>query len=346
MKKYILLIITLLLFSITAYASSRSAYIKLPAGTPLSDIKVVSLIGNGNNIRYEASNNELDISMSKDNSRDTVSTLKLTYTPSSNDRKLKFAIIYKVDEKNFVTLLSPDTDPSILDEMKKSYDSDNPTEILDEYLSNWNDFPGIVLEKDMNLFAIPIDDNSSNILLKLIDEGTYYEGQTGGINPGGGGNTFVLKSNGSVVVDIDYLKSNKKNLDSNNTLGYFHGDFINFKPHKHDTNDRIVIINSDGTQEELPNSPIQLTLEKDSKVRIWNSKKNGNGTWYFTIINGKIIDQNDSTKVTLVEDIWTSASESVSMSSGSNSTRNRISNIKINNNGDGSLNFDIISIKE
>lgn len=346
MKKSILLIITLLVFSITGYASNKSAYIKLPLGTSLGDIKVISLVGNGANIRYEASSSELNISMSKENSSDTVSTLKLIYTPISNDRKLKFAIIYKVDEKNYVTLLSPDTEQYILDEINKKYDSDNPTEILDEYLNNWNDFPGIVLEKDMNLFAIPIDDNSSNILLKLIDEGTYYEGQTGGINPGGGGNTFVVKSNGSVVVDIDYLKSNKKNLDSNNTLGYFHGDFINFKPHKHDTNDRIIIINSDGTQEELPNSPIQLTLEKDSKVRIWNSKKNGNGTWYFTIINGKIIDQNDSTKVTLVEDIWTSASESISMSSGNNSSRNRITNIKINNNSDHSVNFDIISINE
>lgn len=346
MKKYFLLITTLFLLSINAYSSTKSAYIKLPLGTSLDDIEVISLVGDGKNIQYEATDNELDKSISKDNLNSSVTTLKLDYTPDNDEKKLKFAIIYKVDEKNYTALLSPDTDQDTLDQIADNYDSAKPNEILDGLEGDWDDFPGIVLEKDMNLFAIPIDDNSTNIILKLVDEGEYYEGKTGGINPGGGGNTFVLKSNGSVVTDISYLKSNKKNLDNNNTLGYFYGDYINFKPHQHNTNDRVVIINSDGTQEELPNSPVQLTLEKDSKVRIWNSKGNGNGTWYFTIIDGKIIDQNDSTKVTIVEDIWTSASESVVMSSGSSSARSRTSNIKINNTGDGKVIFDITNIKE
>lgn len=347
MKK--LLLIVTVLISLNTYSEDvfyKTAHVKLPnVGILYKDIKVVSLINKGKEGIVVADEGDLEVTTDEMKTGAPYRTLELRYVLEESSYSIKFAVLYKIDEKNYVVLLSKDSKEGVLDEIEEGYAPEEPMKILDGHLDDWDDFPGIELTKDISLSAITVRDTTDNILKEISNDTKKYEGKTGGINPGQGNNEFIIKSQEIEVIDGDKVKDNKKNLDNEGTLGYYYGNYISFKPHKHTTGDRLMLV-VDGETKELPNNiSTEIDLTNDSKIRVWNSKGNGNGDWYFTIAEGKIDD--GGVRVTIVEDKGSSLKETIEvLSLDSDKPYKRRSNVNMINSSEGEVYFDITDIHE
>ena len=346
MKRIMVFLMFLILLSGMTYSKTKTVYLVVPdAAIGTANLKYYVIDSSGTLVtditktEVKTDNYEGDTALN---------LVKLEITTDKNI--LKMVAGYIGSDGKYYLLVSPDANTSNVETKLSNNGSNSPFDVFNGVsatnntkFDKYSNYPGIKITDDVRLSLIPVTGTVTN--KTEFTAGTKMEDISGtlDINPSDSlDNIFVMINDSSIYY---YLKKNSslteeqlKDLGftddeiklpytevSTSSTNYSNVSYLHFRIQVN--KDNTLTIGNETTSGNNIKAETKILQGEDMNITVYNSKKNGNGSWVVVINSGKV--ESGGNTIALLEDTGVAAESGIAVGSKvKGKSRARDTNIK------------------